>query len=555
MKIERFDDEIKRKLLGLTTSTDSSEVDRIHAHVRKNLPTSLNKFQGKRMILFDICLLTVSLLYNTTSYIQNAYSRSSLVALEKKQNSVKNRKRSVVTFIHEPKLKTLTNSYCHSVVITSKISKLSKDLKDIVLLNVSPKNIVNRGILGRITRQNMFTTDCRQSEQMIRMPFTVGVYKIDTLLTSTKKSSNKRLVNTEIQPTQISNRGFKNLTPFTNNSPLLAKPTINKLLKIHRVSVKNMITSSTPQKLKEITQIFKAEQIKQERGIWPVKETSVMNQTVIGDSLALILVSTHKINQSITFLEPLPKQQLSQHSRFDTYIKVNHSLNLYQFQASKPAIRRAFARSILTNSYAQYRVGVGLILGGKNKVGEAVLGEVVFKQHWSIQAGIQTLYSPVYHYRDERDFDDQHLSTFRQVYVDQLPLTVTAEDIRQKTIGLQVPLQIAYYSPINLQWRLRLGIGTDLTIRDHNMISYSYKENSHIYKGEFTQVELLENVFNNFTVTPAVERYYNKWLFRAGPFINSKLHIDNDNSKGFSWGMSVQSMYQLGKKSSSVTAY
>ncbi|GAB4043268.1 hypothetical protein GCM10028774_58180 [Spirosoma jeollabukense] len=247
-------------------------------------------------------------------------------------------------------------------------------------------------------------------------------------------------------------------------------------------------------------------------------------------------------------IEPLANLQMGAASNQLAIISPSRSLIVPKSELAVKAPRRSWhlAMPSLSVPNAQYRIGAGLT-GGSDQVGGALLGEIMVKRHWSVQAGLQLAYNQGFHYRDEQDFNEHQKEDFRQTYASQVPSSSDIEDISQLTLLIQVPIQVAYHYPLGRQWGLRLGLGTELNLWERSTVSYNYRENGRSSEHELSGSKDHIHTVNNLILSTSVERSWKKWLFRAGPFISPQLRPVENKRDELSWGANLQVLYRLGK--------
>lgn len=554
MKTERFDDEIRRKLLGLPVDTNSGEVDRIHTHVRTNLAGFTHTFWKKRgLLVATSLLLVVSLVYNAVLSHQNSRLLAALATAREGQNQMANQEQPGTLSAFRPWPETPTGHAPPPTNIRPPlISQVDERPQRGASLTTLRGNGQTQGYAGQVTAQAESSRNRRKltgqnSEPMRHIPADGSEIKLKMPIVPVDEISAWAPRRSKTHTVKTPGQHFRRETALDNRVNSRINPASRNSLNGHRHSSRDVEVTPAIRQSTGTAPPYRLNLAGQARNGRLVTEPSDTDGMTAFSATDRSQEPGQEIHRLTLVLESLPSQPVNPLAGIRAVVNPKHLLSLPLPKAPKTRTKGPFSLPTVAIPDVQYRVGGGLTLGLNNQLGGSLLGEIALNRHWSIQAGIQVLSSPGFHYRDERDFNDQQSDNFRQAYAAQLPLTAVIEDIRQVAVCLQVPLQLAYHWPLGPQWRLRLGLGTDLTLRGHNTVSYEYEENSHAYKGEFTQVESPEHVFTNVTVNPTLEWYRKKWLLRAGPLISQPVRAVRDQTNGHYWGANVQVLYQLGK--------
>nr|WP_295924063.1 hypothetical protein [uncultured Dyadobacter sp.] len=210
----------------------------------------------------------------------------------------------------------------------------------------------------------------------------------------------------------------------------------------------------------------------------------------------------------------------------------------------KPKYYSESIKSVLRKM--DYYVGGSLGVGNKQVAG-SILGELRITPKWSFQAGARWTEITGKSYDTAEQFGQETGRDFRALYAPYLAQNVDLLNIEQNCQLVQIPLAVAYHHEIIPNWALRFGIGTDLSVYSQKEIHFDYKENSQSFnKGEYN-AKLAIKPFNDITINLGLERRSNKFLFRVSPYVNPQLRKTEFSGKDLLWGASVQVLYKLNR--------
>ena len=515
MKTERFDDEFRRKLLGLPADTDPGEVERVYLHMQTHRPAHPGVGWGKILLFGGMgLLLTASLIYNFIQSYRNTHLQVSLDSLAQKSRLTQ-------------------NQITHDTVYVTRLSpkKITID---------KPQSEAIKQSNGDESTEGQLTTSSKRDPELTEVA-SEPVHRIN------------ELADKATFPPTLANRRGKARAP-ADSANIVAKPVPEATTSVEGTVVRAHDERTQPWRItrqrhvarptvtKPVTGVAKNNQFPLSRPHRPLRSETVAS--------AEDIIST----EPVTEFNRQPIEQLTSQPLSKATI-LNKSLVAYRVAVPPTTLtvtkqhRQRWHLSLpsLSVPNAQYRLGGGLTGGAEDQVGGTVFGEVALNPRWSFQTGVRVLHSQGFHYRNERDFEDHQDEDFHQLYTPQLPLMSDIEDINLSSVIAQVPIQLAYHYPLSKQWRLRLGIGTDLDLWVRSIVSYKYQGTGRSSERGMIAVEPSVHLFNNVTLTPSVEWYRKRWLFRAGPFISPQLRSVSYKPDDLSWGINLQVLYQLGK--------
>ena len=578
MKTERFDEEFRRKLLGLPAEADSGEVERIHGFVTANKPALPSWGWGKLLLYGGSSLLLLgSLSYNVIQTYRNTHLQSSLDSLV--HRSVDQAASSGV-IRHDTVYITRSGIAIKSTSLPSTSAEIASQNS---INHVETNKTTDTQPIGSVAMEHpklpkpgLEDVSNRVEAVSPRSGSTSTEPTTATTSTVRKQPREGRKLYGQVQiepnesaaslpPVSVA-RSTTGNTRQTNGTETLptSMPTGTELVEGH--SPTGRLLPATPASIHRSTTGRQTSSDKRQpvsgserNGLLTTNYSRKRNQRTIYNPPTTEfspvnmlnpspIASESVVNRQRITAEPLASLKTGTTSNPLSIISPSRPLVVPKSEWSVKATRRSWhlAMPRLAVPNLQYRIGGGLT-GGNDQVGGALLGEIMLNRHWSVQTGLQLAYNAGFHYRDEQEFDKHEKEDFRQTYASQVPTSSDIEDINQMSQFIQVPIQVAYHFLLGRQWGLRLGLGTNLNVWTHSAVSYTYRENSRSSEHGSSLIEEPTYVFNNLTLSTAVERSWKKWVFRAGPFISPQLRRAGYKSDDLSWGASLQIFHQLGK--------
>lgn len=120
-----------------------------------------------------------------------------------------------------------------------------------------------------------------------------------------------------------------------------------------------------------------------------------------------------------------------------------------------------------------YRIGLqGIATTSSNAVG--IRGELWWKSHWSIAAGLQYRTAKLSRFDDENHFNKDRGKDFNKEYPNHPPPPVGGKlfDIRLKRSFVEVPVNINYAYPIRGGHSLMASVGSKLILKERNSVDF-----------------------------------------------------------------------------------
>ncbi len=568
MKTERFDEEFRRKLLGLPVEADPGEVERIQGFVHAHRPALPSLGWGKLLLYGGSSLLLLgSLSYNLIQNYRNTHLQSSIDSLAHQSESRATPSREVIRY--------------DTVYITQSghTERVGSELEPTITSETvgrEPSKQANSTPSAETRRSRSLAKESTESRQSGAESSSGRPVPDSPLATSKANTSAKATVSTA--PNQRREQPGREQPEKDNVADSSPEPLIAGETRLAKE--KNSVTNSMPDASKAAATVYSNNRTvpatrsgnrrrarahptsissdtrheslatnysgKQEQRTGLATSTAGFMPANTEDAKSNEAASEGS-SQSIT-VQPLASRLAITTSKQGAMIVPGHSLVIPKNELSARATRRPWHLTMpsLAVPNAQYRIG-GELTAGNDQFGGALLGEIMLNPRWSVQTGLRAGYGEGFHYRHEQDFNEHQHEDFRKTYASQVSSWSDIQNIKQEFLLVQVPLQVAYHLPLGRQWGLRLGAGTDLDVWLRSGISYDYQENSRSSEHGLSRIKEHVYVFNNLTLSPSVERSWKKWLFRAGPFISPQLRPVGYKPDDFSWGANLQILYRLRK--------
>ncbi|TDE13247.1 MULTISPECIES: hypothetical protein [Dyadobacter] len=491
MQTEKFDEEFRKKLLGIEPVTNEDEVDRIHNYVSSNGKIALH-FPWTKFLLYGLAasLLVGSLTFN---YIQNLTNRQLFSSLD----SLKSRITSIDQ--HTPQKTALR---IDTVYINRYIEK-----------NIAPEN--NQELLYAQqtdpyqTQQPGNSVSLGESAigQNFKAPDSSGITGSGTAGLSSKSSDQNNVSDLEIKNNASGNPAIKkeySQIKSTENNPI-NKDVYNNM---------NKLLTTNPTKNSEEN----IQNIRSNEG------------NIVNGSRNWLLSELSRITKLYPTLIGLKLPVLKSPERLTSVTKDKPK---YYAQSIKPILKKM-----------DYFVG-GSFDAGNSQVGGSLLGELRVTPKWSFQTGVRWTQLTGDTYYTAEQYSQQTGSDFRTLYAPYVAQNVDLLNIEQNYQLVQIPLTIAYHYQIFPNWAIRFGLGTDLSVYSQKLIRFDYKENSQSFdQGEYN-AKLAVKPFNDLTINAGLERRWNNFLFRVSPYLTPQLRRTEYSKEDLSWGARVQVLYKL----------
>ncbi|MCF0075261.1 hypothetical protein LZD49_32570 [Dyadobacter sp. CY261] len=491
MKTEQFDDEFRKKLLGLDPSDE--EVDRIYNYVSSSGNITPH-FSWTKILIYGLVasLLVGSITFN---YVQNLTNKKLLSSLD----SLKSRITSI-----ELNSTQKTSLRVDTVYIDRYIEKTiaAQDRQELLYTRQSPHNEIQQPINNPITDKSVKNPNFRRADSPDIAPDQTAGTVAKSIAQNNASGAE---LNTGRSDNTVVKRGSSEITGNDNNPANKAaytnKDDFPKAGKTIESYSSNTADNSN-----------NAAQAKESKN-WLLSELSRIGN----------------IHLSFTRLKlPVLKtpEKLSSASK------------------DKPKYYSESMKSVLKRM--DYYVG-GSLEAGNRQVAGSLLGELRITPKWSFQTGARWKEITGDSYDTAEQFGQNTGQDFRALYAPYVAQNVDLLNIEQNYQLVQIPLTIAYHYEIRPNWALRFGIGTDLTVYSLKDIHFNYKKDSQSFdKGEYN-AKLSVNPFNDITINLGLERRSNKFLFRLSPYVSPQLRKTEFSNKDLLWGASVQVLYKFNR--------
>ena len=569
MKTERFDEEFRRKLLGLPAEADPGEVERIHGFVNAN-KSALPSWGWGKLLLYggSSLLLLGSLSYNVIQTYRNTRLQSSFDSLAHRSvvqtmpsevirhdtvYITRSKKTEPIVSVTEPVTESKTTGKEPLEQGSSRQSNETRRDGSVAIGNASSPQLSNEA--------RSSPSEANSPRTSLRSTTPVATTESAAPNQHTEKSSQVRTEADrviETSPGISSDRLLTEKTSPISKSERINKPAPTGVERVEGVYLTADLPTTTRSKNRRRHKGQQSFPSSDRHDLLATNQSNKQDKrTASGPSSVGFTTANTESPRSGALIsglnrqpipvgplasrQPIPSTQLAIISPSRPLI-----IPIYGLPAKATRQPRHSQMPDLSVPTAQYRIGAGLT-GGDDQLGGALLGEVMLNPRWSVQAGLRIGYGQGFHYGDEHDFNEHQHADFRQKYASQVSSSSDIEDIKQVSLLVQAPLQVAYHLPIGRKWNLRLGAGTDLDVWVHSAIRYDYRENSRSSEHALSQTNEPVHVFNNLTLSTAVERSWRKWVFRAGPFISPQLRPVNYKPDDLSWGANLQLLYRIGK--------
>jgi hypothetical protein len=486
MKTEQFDDEFRKKLLGLDPSDE--EVDRIYHYVSSNGNVTAYFSWGKFLIYgLAVLLLAGSLSFN---YVQNTTNKKLLSSLD----SLKSRTNSVdIKSSQEQAVRVDT------VYVTRYIEQptTAENRQKLLYTRQSPHPEIQQPSDSPRAGASVENTEFGQADSSGIAPGETGDNGAKSIALN-KASAGESNTNSGNMPGKKEAYGTTrnednriNKAPYNDENDFpKASPAIQNLLA-------------------------------------DIGENS--NHAETRRPLLSELSRIGKIYLSPTSLK---RPDLKTPERLSSASKEKPK---YYSESIKSALKKM-----------DYYIGVSLDAGYR-QVAASLLGELRITPKWSFQAGARWTEITARSYDTAEQYSLQTGKDFRTLYAPYVAQGVDLLNIEQNYQLVQIPLIIAYHYEIRPNWGLRFGLGTDLSIYSSKDIQFDYRENTQSFnKGEYNS-KLAVKPFNDVTINLGLERRTNRLLFRISPYVSPQLQKTEFSSGNFSWGARAQVLYKFNR--------
>lgn len=542
MKTDRFDEEFRRKLLGLPADSGPDEVDRIHGFVVKHRPPVAGT-GWPTLLGYAVggLLLLGSLSYNLFQNHTNTQLLASLDSL-----------RTAPLLVHHPIQPASSVNHTDTVYVT-RYRDLVLRAPNLALAGAAPKDAQRPS--KRFRQEDTESTALVSSDSAIKTRPSGGPQPtrdelVGELVSKSAGSANdpaKRPLRPGESPEKASDAFDKAGDPVVISERTTARRSPDsRSITTRRSTGKRGLTAEETSRRETGSARSRRDSPRNGEPVEPTQQQGPITerQTVPASGASLAAESgtaRTAINPAIvaTRLEPRSPALPGASARLNRSV-----LDLLTIQPRTSPTRQPFQIHWPTMSLAkaQYLAGVGFDVAN-SQLGVSLLGEVRFHPRWSLQAGVRLLSQTGYQYYTAEQFENQERQDFRSLYAPYVPQNYDLLNIDQSFTLLQLPLTVAYHYPLKQHWGLRFGLGTDIDLYARNRITFDYKESSREFEHGLYQSTVPVSLFSTVTVSVGLERSWKKWRFRAGPFISPQLKPVNYRREELNWGAKVQAFW------------
>lgn len=549
MKTDQFDDEIRRKLLGLPADLDAGDAERIFGYVRAHRSGGFGGSGWGKSLLFGTgaVLLIGTLLFNLNQYrtIQRLYT--SLDSLQHQFSQSQAQTRQV----------ELTKSTDSKRPVRPDTVYITR-YRDRIVTRSLPQRIpaLDQSVIESNRQTSVPGVEATTPTQTVASPEELTdalvIPRAGSKLTPVAKTKN------DSEPTETTDRVPGTVLDSALATHLSSEPAgriAKKGTKTGPPSGQQM--PNDPSQIRAVYHPANPPQIIKGRVVtsrqFPRNGSNEVAQLLFeSNSNTPPMPNGHSTSRTVSvkqlaptgFWRPVLATTINRQLAPVSVITVQPARRPFRLglpQLSLPTIN--FPKLAVAGSSVWAGVSGG---AGNEHLSSSVLGEWRFKPRWSVQSGIQ--YRILYGegFDDDDHFETRTQQDFRTLYAPNVPRTDEIHDISQTYQLLQIPLTIAYHYSLGHDWSLRFGVGTSLDLSAVNRLTFDYRENGQSSERGFYQATIPVRVVNNLTISAGIERQWQGWLFRASPFISPQLTPVSYKPDNLYWGGQVQLLHHFG---------
>ncbi|MHA4739569.1 hypothetical protein [Dyadobacter sp. MSC1_007] len=491
MKTEQFDDEFRKKLLGLDPSDE--EVDRIYNYVSSN-GNITPRFSWTKILIYGLAasFFVCSLTFN---YVQNLTNKKLLSSLD----SLKSRISSVDLNSTQKQTQRVDTVYINRYI---EKTIAAQNHQELLYARHSSHNEIPKPINNPLTEESVKNPNFRPADSYSMAP---------------DKTAGK--VAKSIAQNNASGAG---LNTYRSDDTVVEKEP-------------SEITGNDNNPANKTGYTDKDDFLKAGKTIESYSSNTADNSNTVAQA-------EESKNRLLSELSRIGSIHLSFTRLKLPVLKTPGKLSA--ISKDKPKYYSKSMKSVLKRM--DYYVG-GSLDAGNRLVAGSVLGELRITPKWSFQTGARWTEITGDSYDTAEQFGQKTGQDFRTLYAPYVAQNVDLLNIEQNHRIVQIPLTIAYHYEILPDWALRFGIGTDLSVSAQKDIHFDYKENSQSFdKGEYN-AKLAIKPINDITINLGMERRSNKFLFRVSPYVSPQFHKTEFFSRDLLWGARVQALYKFNR--------
>jgi hypothetical protein len=527
MKTERFDDELRRKMLGLPAETDASEVDRIFGYVSANRPGKPGTGWQKALLYGTAgAVLIGSVLYSINQYHTNKYLYSSIDSLKQQYAVSQLQPHSLPGNgpINKPDTVYITRYRDHITTEPQAESAGTFERGDELALRPSMNPPFDGSNLpATITQPTGSTPPVSQ----VIIPLAGEPLKGANVAGKQLKRSTDSVLNDPNRPlpNPINDR-------VINESANREKPVSDSRRKSGIVRLSTRQRSGDPLDPTESLLMQPGQTEENTKDVRNESGNSEVSMDRVPEPSGAVLLNT----------DFLSSRQLPQYALNNSLVRPVKAAPVTSGLTPRHRLYWTFPKVAVASSSLWAGAGVSL---GHEQLSSSLLGEWRLNSHWSIQTGVQLTLQGDHFFSDD-DFQKRTRQDFRTLYAPSIPSSYELLDISQSYQLVQLPLTVAYHYPLGHNWSLRLGVGTSINLYARNRFTFDYRESSFSNNQGLYKEPAPVSIINTVTVSAGVERQWKGWLFRASPFISPLLKPVVRTHDDLFWGVQIGILHRFG---------
>ncbi|MCE6990320.1 hypothetical protein [Dyadobacter sp. CY323] len=199
------------------------------------------------------------------------------------------------------------------------------------------------------------------------------------------------------------------------------------------------------------------------------------------------------------------------------------------------------------NIKVPYRFGGGIHIEGNGQA-KTVVGEVLLAKKFSITAGISWLKVKPMEFFTEKIFREKNRKDFKRTHPDQVPLAFEVYNIKVNPTLVQIPLTIAFRNDIKDNWAYYAGVGTNITLKSKENISFDCKAPNNAYFTQAFDKKTDSPAINSVNFSMGIEKTWHPIVIQAEGYLFTYFQPLTPLSHSAGPGMKLKLLYQIGRK-------
>jgi hypothetical protein len=187
-------------------------------------------------------------------------------------------------------------------------------------------------------------------------------------------------------------------------------------------------------------------------------------------------------------------------------------------------------------------------------VGTGLSAEVLIGKRWSVNIGLDAVKIRGEQFLSDEQFNQKYKQDFRRLYAPPqlIPATADILNINSSLQLVQLPVFVSYRYPLQKEFTLLLSAGSvfDLSVKEN--ISFNFRPNRQDFATETRNEARDIPVFNNVFGGLGIEKRWNRFAVQAQPYIEvkiAKMKLPNheDRESHPQMGVRLRALYRFGK--------